>query len=178
MAEGGGLTVELVTPERILFSGVATEVVLRTREGDITFLADHAPLVGAVEPGVVRVDRFEGDVVKVASHGGFVQVEYKVPLGTPDDAAAGAVGGAPATGTRVTLLMGVAELADEIDAGRARTALEASEARLSELSGTGRGAGESEEDDEELAEATAALRRAEVRLEATEQTATPGPAGG
>jgi hypothetical protein len=66
----------------------------------------------------------------------------------------------------------VAELAEEIDAERARAALEASESRLSELGGTGgraaTGAGEAEEPDAELVEAQAALLRARVRLEATE----------
>ena len=61
MADSNLFTVNLVTPERVLVTGLAAEVILRTGEGDATFLAGHTPLVGTVEPGVVRVVRSEGD---------------------------------------------------------------------------------------------------------------------
>ena len=118
---------------------MASEVILRTGEGDVTFLAGHTPLVGTVQPGVVRVVRPEGDDVRVAVHGGFTQVEQHVDLDA-DDAED------DATGTRVTLLIGVAELAEEIDVDRARAALEAAEARVAELGGAAnRTPGEDEE---------------------------------
>jgi F-type H+-transporting ATPase subunit epsilon len=162
MAEDA-FTVKLVTPERVLISGSATEVILRTGDGDITFLAGHTPLVGTVEPGVIRVLRPDG-LVRVAAHGGFVQVEQHVSSSEEEE------------GTRVTLLIGVAELAEEIDADRARVALEVSEARVAELrsvasSGGSAGSGDGDQIDPELAEAEAALRRAEVRLEAIDATA-------
>ena len=157
--------INLVTPERILFSGMASEVILRTGEGDVTFLAGHTPLVGTVEPGVVRVVRPEGDEVRVAVHGGFTQVEHGVAADA-EDADDGR------TGTRVTLLIGVAELAEEIDVDRARAALESAEARLAELGGSAnRAPAEGEEADPELVEAEAALRRAQVRLEAVDASA-------
>jgi F-type H+-transporting ATPase subunit epsilon len=169
MADDNPFQIELVTPERILLTGSASEVILRTGEGDVTFLAGHTPLVGTVEPGVVRVARPEGGVVKVAVHGGFVQVEQDVPAGSD---AAGE--GAGASGTRVTVLAGVAELAEEIDTERARVALEGAESRVAELGGSARSSGEGDEPDAELVEAEAALRRAQVRLEASEATATAG----
>lgn len=169
MADDNPFQIELVTPERILLTGSASEVILRTGEGDVTFLAGHTPLVGTVEPGVVRVARPEGGVVKVAVHGGFVQVEQDVPAGSD---AAGE--GAGASGTRVTVLAGVAELAEEIDTERARVALEGAEPRVAELGGSARSSGEGDEPDAELVEAEAALRRAQVRLEASEATATAG----
>jgi F-type H+-transporting ATPase subunit epsilon len=166
MADDSLFLINLVTPERILLTGMASEVILRTGEGDVTFLAGHTPLVGTVQPGVVRVVRPEGDDVRVAVHGGFTQVEQGVALdadGAADDAA----------GTRVTLLVGVAELAEEIDVDRARAALEAAEARVAELGGAAsRAPAEGEEADPELVEAEAALRRAQVRLEAVDATAT------
>ncbi len=170
MPDSDVLSVELVTPERVLVEGPATEVVLRTREGDITFLAGHAPLVGTVEPGVVRVSRDGGEVERVAVHGGFVQVGR--------DRESGLEGGDEGGGTRVTLLVGVAEPAADIDVERARAALAAADARLAELTGSGGrapGTGE-EEADPELALAQAARRRAEVRLEAVEAAAPSGPA--
>jgi len=146
---------------------MATEVMLRTGDGDATFLAGHTPLVGSVQPGVVRVVRPDGDVVRVAVHGGFTQVELDVAH-EGEDVADGA------TGSRVTVLAGVAELAEEIDADRARVALEAAEARLAELGSatTGRTPAEGEPADPELVEAEAALRRAQVRLEAADVTTT------
>ncbi len=174
MADEDQFAIELVTPERILVTGSATEVILRTREGDVTFLAGHTPLVGTIEPGVVRVVRADDEVERVAVHGGFVQVEQ----GAADEVAAGPA----AAGTRVTMLVGVAELAGEIDMDRARAALDGAEARVAELAGAGgRGAGtgsaEGEEPDHDLIEAEAALLRAQVRLEATDESAGVAGAG-
>ena len=166
MADDSLFQINLVTPERILLTGMASEVILRTGEGDVTFLAGHTPLVGTVQPGVGRVVRSEGDEVRLAVHGGFTQVEQGVALDAdgPDDGA---------TGTRVTLLVGVAELAEEIDVDRARAALESSEARLAELGGVvSRTPTEGEEADPDLAEAEAAVRRAQVRLEAVDASVT------
>ena len=126
MADESLFQINVVTPERILLTGMASEVFLRTGDGDLAFLAGHTPLVGSVQPGVVRVVRPEGDEVRVAVHGGFTQVEQGVPLGDDADDAS----------TRVTLLVGVAELAEEIDVDRARVALEAAEARVAELGGS------------------------------------------
>jgi len=163
MADDAQFQINLVTPERILLSGMATEVMLRTGEGDATFLANHTALVGSVKPGVVRVVRPDGEVVRVAVHGGFTQVEQHVPLDVDG-------GDEDAVGSRVTLLVGVAELATEIDADRARVAQEAAEARVAELGGTGKALAEGEEADPELVEAEAAVLRAQVRLEAVEAT--------
>ena len=160
MADDTLFQINLVTPERILLTGMASEVILRTGEGDVTFLAGHTPLVGTVRPGVVRVVRPEDDDVRVAVHGGFTQVEQDVALDGDDE---------DATGSRVTLLLGVAELAEEIDTDRARVALEAAEARIAELGGAAnRTPAEGEVIDPELVEAEAALLRAQVRLEAVD----------
>ena len=163
MADESLFQINVVTPERILLTGMASEVFLRTGDGDLAFLAGHTPLVGSVQPGVVRVVRPEGDEVRVAVHGGFTQVEQGVPLGDDADDAS----------TRVTLLVGVAELAEEIDVDRARVALEGAEARVAELGGAAnRAPAEGEESDPELVEAEAALLRAQVRLEAVDAAAT------
>jgi len=167
VADSTLFSVNLVTPERVLVTGLASEVMLRTGEGDATFLAGHTPLVGTVEPGVVRVVRPEGDEVRVAVHGGFVQVEQGVVQADDESAA---------PMSRVTLLIGVAELAGEIDTDRARAALEAAEARLAELGAAGRGTGaatgEGEEPDAELVEAEAERVRAQVRLDAADATSS------
>ncbi len=122
------LQVELVSPERILFSGDATSVVARTADGDIAFLTGHAPFIGLLGVGAVTIALTDGTTMKVAVHGGFVEVM--------DD--------------RVTILSDVAELERDIDADRARAAKAKLEAKQHELSD---------------ADASAALRRAHVRLE-------------
>ena len=170
-------TAKVVTPERVLFSGPATEVILRTADGDITFLAGHSPLVGTVEPGLVRVVREEGEEQRIAVHGGFVQVEQNVT--DDNDADTSPSSTSSASGTLVTVLAGIAELAEEIDTDRAQLAHDAAEARVAELASAGRtsGASDSATDDEvdaEVVEAEAALRRSEVRLEAAGVTAAAG----
>jgi F-type H+-transporting ATPase subunit epsilon len=61
---------ELVSPERVLFSGDVNSVVLPAAEGDVTVLANHAPFMSAVRPGVVTVDGSKRLFVR----GGFVDV--------------------------------------------------------------------------------------------------------
>jgi F-type H+-transporting ATPase subunit epsilon len=101
------LQVELVSPERILYSGEADMVIARTvGGGDIAFLPGHSPFVGALEIATVTLRTPEGDQL-VAVHGGFVEVSNDT----------------------VTILSDVAELADQIDVERARQAKDAAERR-------------------------------------------------
>ena len=121
--------VQLLVPERSLFTGDATLVALRAGDGDIAFLANHAPFMATVQICVVKIERPGDEVLYVAVHGGFVRVAKN----------------------EVVILADVAELAYEIDLGRARSALARAEAELAQSA--------------EDAVAEAALRRAEVRLE-------------
>jgi F-type H+-transporting ATPase subunit epsilon len=165
---GGTFAVEIVTPESKLLEGDARAVVLRSSDGELTVLDGHTPIITDVLAGPVRVERDEGEVVRLAVHGGFMQVETGVA--ETDDHASGA----GAFSTRVTLLAGVAERAEDIDVARAERARVEAQTRLEELrsrQGPGRGpaAGEETEgghpEEAELVAAAAALRRAEVRLE-------------
>jgi F-type H+-transporting ATPase subunit epsilon len=102
------LQVELVSPERILYSGEADMVIARTvGGGDIAFLPGHAPFVGALEIATVTLRTPQGDEL-VAVHGGFVEVSNDV----------------------VTILSDVAELASQIDVDRARAAADKAEQRM------------------------------------------------
>lgn len=69
------LQVELVSPERILYSGEAEMVVCRTPDGEVAFLTGHAPFLGALEPGVVKVQPVSGEDITVTIGGGFVEVK-------------------------------------------------------------------------------------------------------
>jgi F-type H+-transporting ATPase subunit epsilon len=108
------MQVELVSPERILWSGQAEMVIARTLGGgDIAFLPGHAPFVGALGTGILTVRPTGGGAdEKVAVHGGFVEVS-----GTPETSS-------------VTVLSDVAELASQIDVARAREAQERAEVAL------------------------------------------------
>ena len=95
------LQVELVSPERILYSGEAEMVIARTAGGDIAFLTGHAPFVGVLGIGKVIVREVGGTSVVAAVHGGFVEIKDN----------------------RVSILSDVAELSTQIDVARAREAL-------------------------------------------------------
>lgn len=67
------LQVEVVGPEEIKFSGEADMVICRTTNGDIAFLPGHAPFLGALGEGAVRiVSGHEEQHAEVS--GGFVDV--------------------------------------------------------------------------------------------------------
>ena len=157
----GVFGVEIVTPEQSLFAGGATSVVLATSEGALTVLDGHTPLVGDVVHCEVRVEQADATLVRLAVHGGFLQVD------TSPGAAEGLADGdgpLPGLSTRVTVLAGVAELAAEIDVPRAEEARERAAQRVGEL-GSGRGpVSEDAEEDLELADAEGALARAELRI--------------
>jgi F-type H+-transporting ATPase subunit epsilon len=107
MASTGALRVEVVSPERVLFSGEATQVITRTLDGgEIAFLPGHISFLGALTENHTRIYLSDGKVQDLAVHGGFVEV-------APD---------------HVTILSDSAELAEAIDIKRARAALERAEA--------------------------------------------------
>jgi F-type H+-transporting ATPase subunit epsilon len=46
---------ELVTPERVLWSGEAEQVVVPGTEGDFAVLAGHSPLISTLRPGILEI---------------------------------------------------------------------------------------------------------------------------
>ena len=103
------MEVQLVSPERILFTGESNGVIARTiGGGDIAFLPNHAPFIGALDIHPVVIHQETGPDVVVAVHGGFVEV----------------------SDNHVTILSDVAELPDQIDVGRAQAAKTAAEEAL------------------------------------------------
>ena len=123
------IQVNLVAVERELWSGKAQMVVARTVDGDIGVMSGHAPLLAQLREGfAARIIEPNGNVLGVAVHGGFLSV----------------------TGGGVSILAEDAQLSDEIDVTKARTAYEAAKA-------TGGDSADSE----------AELRRARAQLLAT-----------
>ena len=94
------LTLEIVTPERVVFSETGVDsVTLPGSEGELTLLPEHAALMTALQPGPL-VFRKGGVETDVALSGGFMEIR--------DD--------------KVTILADTAERSDEIDQARAEEA--------------------------------------------------------
>jgi F-type H+-transporting ATPase subunit epsilon len=103
------MQVELVSPEKVVFSGEATQVITRTLGGgEIAFLPGHAPFLGALVENHTRITLADGKVLDVAVHGGFVQV----------------------SGNTVSILSDTAELGEQVDRARALKAKDAAEELL------------------------------------------------
>jgi len=64
---------ELVSPEKLLFSGDVERVDVPGAEGDFGVLAEHAPLVTALRPGILTVHGAGGHQ-KIVVLGGFAEV--------------------------------------------------------------------------------------------------------
>ena len=67
-------TVDVVTPESIVWSGEAEFVSARTTEGDIGILADHEATMSALATGAVEIHGTDGVTTTVGIHGGFLQI--------------------------------------------------------------------------------------------------------
>jgi len=103
------LRLDVVTAERVVFSGDVDSVSAPGVDGELGILPRHAPLLTILQPGDLRV-RIGDDEQDIAVSGGFLEV-------LPD---------------HVTVLADTAERADEIDAERAQQALERARALLRE----------------------------------------------
>ncbi|HEX7099912.1 MAG TPA: F0F1 ATP synthase subunit epsilon [Acidimicrobiia bacterium] len=66
--------VDVVSPEETVWSGEATFVIARTTEGEIGILADHEPVMAALQTGAVVIEAEGGGRTTIGVHGGFLQV--------------------------------------------------------------------------------------------------------
>lgn len=98
------LTVRVIAPDKTVWDAEAEEVILPSTTGQLGILGGHAPLMTALDIGVMRV-RPEKDWVAIALMGGFAEV---------DD-------------NEVTILVRGAECGDNIDQDDARSAFEAAQ---------------------------------------------------
>jgi len=99
------LKLKIVTPEKILFEKIVSQISVSTVMGEITILPNHIPLVSQLAPGeiVVKINKDEEDLMAVS--GGFVEV-------LPD---------------QVVILADTAERAEDIDEARAEEARQKAE---------------------------------------------------
>ena len=84
---------ELVSPERLLYSGDVAEVDIPGAEGDMGILPGHAPVLSTLRPGVVTVTKEGGAKERIFVRGGFADVslagltilaEQAIPLAEVD----------------------------------------------------------------------------------------------
>lgn len=108
MAEGNrSFKIEIITPDRVFYTGEADFVEFTTADGEIGVYKDHIPLTTVLAPGIVTIH--EGEEEKQAAvHAGFAEI----------------------LGDKVTFLAELAEWPDEIDVNRAEAAKERAEQRL------------------------------------------------
>jgi F-type H+-transporting ATPase subunit epsilon len=103
------LTVRVIAPDKTVWDSSAEEVILPSTTGQLGILTGHAPLLSALDIGVMRV-RINKDWSTIVLMGGFAEVEND----------------------EVTILVNGAERGDGIDREKARTAFSEAETRLSQ----------------------------------------------
>ncbi|MGO4870773.1 MAG: F0F1 ATP synthase subunit epsilon [Roseiarcus sp.] len=86
---------ELVSPDKLMFSGQAESVLVPGSEGDFVVLKDHAPVMASLRPGVVSFEDAQGKQTRIFVRGGFADVsaaglillaETAIPEGELDSA--------------------------------------------------------------------------------------------
>ena len=100
------LEVHVVTPEREVWAGQATEVIAHGVDGDVGILAGHAPLLVQLAIGPLQIQQEDGTWLKAVADGGFLHV-------STDEGA-----------TRVDVLATNAQLEAEIDVNAVTRRLE------------------------------------------------------
>jgi F-type H+-transporting ATPase subunit epsilon len=65
---------ELVSPERLLVSEKVESVVIPATEGEMTVMANHAPVMTTVKAGVVTVNAGAGKTDRYVVFGGFADI--------------------------------------------------------------------------------------------------------
>ncbi len=103
---------EIVTPERLVYSDDVDVLTVPTVQGEISILAKHVPLVSIISPGEIRIKK-DNNIEYMAISGGFVQV---IP-------------------NKVIILADAAERAEEIDLERAERARERAQKLMEEKRG-------------------------------------------
>jgi F-type H+-transporting ATPase subunit epsilon len=136
------IQLEIVTPERLAYSDEVDSVVLPGSQGELGVLPHHAPLVSTLGVGELRI-RKGGQEESFAIVGGFLQVR-------PD---------------KVVVMAETADLASEIDLGKAEEARREAERALE--GGYSEGA--------DLSAARAALQQALMRIRVAERRRREGP---
>jgi F-type H+-transporting ATPase subunit epsilon len=68
------LTVEIVTPSKVIYTGMANSVKLPGSKSPFQVLYNHAPIVSALDSGNIVVDQVSGGILNFKSSTGFAEV--------------------------------------------------------------------------------------------------------
>ena len=74
MAAEHMVDVEVLTPEGEVFSGEVRQVSTRTAVGEVGILANHAPLLAALQPAELRLHVSDSETKRYAQAHGWLQV--------------------------------------------------------------------------------------------------------
>lgn len=107
------LTVRVISPDKTVWDSEAEEVILPSTTGQLGILSEHAPLLTALDIGVMRV-RPGKEWEPIALMGGFAEIENN----------------------EVTILVNGAERGDKIDKEQAREAFNQAQERFNQVEGT------------------------------------------
>ncbi|MDM9384960.1 MULTISPECIES: ATP synthase F1 subunit epsilon [unclassified Chlorogloeopsis] len=130
------LTVRVISPDKTIWDDSAEEVILPSTTGQLGILSGHAPLLSALDTGVMRVRPGKNQQwIPIALLGGFAEVEQD----------------------EVTILVNGAERGDSINLEEARTAYNEAQTRLNQVA---------QGDRQAQIQATQAYKRARARFQA------------
>ena len=71
------LNVRVITPDRIVWDGAVDELILPSSTGQLGILTDHAPLLTALDIGVMRL-KTSGEWISFVLMEGFAEVENNI----------------------------------------------------------------------------------------------------
>jgi F-type H+-transporting ATPase subunit epsilon len=130
------LTVRVISPDKTVWDAPAEEIILPSTTGQLGILTGHAPLLTALDTGVMRVRAGKNQAwTPIALMGGFAEVEAD----------------------EVTILVNGAERGDKIDLEEARAAFNEAQTRLNQVAAGDRQA---------QIQANQAFKRARARFQA------------
>ena len=87
MAEENRLfQVEIITPDRVFYTGEGDMIEFTTASGEIGVYKKHIPLTTVLAPGIVKIHKTGEDDVIAAVHSGFAEILPDIVLGPGDNA--------------------------------------------------------------------------------------------
>lgn len=133
------IKLEIVSPKEVVYTTDVNMLIVRSTDGELGILPNHAPLITGLVPNAMRVINDDGEQL-IAVSGGFMEVQPK----------------------KITILAASAELPINIDINRAQKAYERARERIEAFQST-----QPKRSDIDMTRAHAALDRAVARLKAT-----------
>lgn len=121
---------EIVTPEKIVFSEDVVSLVAPAENGYLGVLAGHAPLLCSLKPGEIKIRRESGELL-YATSGGFMEVTQKKATVLSESAEPpDAIDAARAAEARRRARQRLANPAKDVDRDRAQASLERADNRI------------------------------------------------